>query len=60
MDNDNEPYYLPEEYYYSMSRDITDRDRRKFYWWEPILYLGLLGVMFWLEALFFNSAKFFE
>jgi hypothetical protein len=50
---------LPEEDF-SMSRDITDKDRSKFHWWEPILYLALLAIMVWLEATFLCSNKFFQ
>jgi hypothetical protein len=45
---------------FSMSRDITDKGKPKFHWWEPALYLGLLTVAFWMEITFFNSAKFFQ
>jgi hypothetical protein len=53
--NEEDPFDLvPEEFYYSMSRDITDKDTPKFHWWEPTLYMIVLAGAFWLELNFFH------
>lgn len=49
MNEDNDPLYLvPEEYYYSVSRDVSEKElgRKSVALWEIPAYLFLLAMMF--------------
>lgn len=51
---DNEPLDLiPEEYYYSMSRDVSEdeRTRKSFTWWELLVYATVLMMAFAITAI---------
>lgn len=58
--DNNQSYPVGEEFYYSMSRDLTDKDTIKFHWWEAILYGLLLGIAFFLEIYYLNTNRFFQ
>lgn len=50
---DEEPIDLiPEEYYYSMSRDVSENERnhKTFTWWELLVYLTVLMMAFAITA----------
>lgn len=46
--NEDTFYLVPEEFYYSMSRDVSEKERnhKSFSWWEILVYLCFLAVAF--------------
>jgi len=54
----NEDYPTSDEFYFSMSRDVPDKERERgrvsFHWWEIPIYLLLLVIMFAVSRTMFR------